>query len=112
MCTRGCEARLPLIGPLFLYHPESESSAVWLLVNSRLAANSQAISFGVLSPSARWGRLSLYSRRQVSIICFASASVANQWASKHSDRSVPLNDSTYALSVGFPGREKSICTPA
>ena len=41
-----------LTGPLFLYHPESESSAVLVLVNSRLAANSQAISCGVLSPSA------------------------------------------------------------
>jgi len=40
--------------------------------------------------------------------CLASASKANQCASRHSARS----DSTYALSVGFPGREKSICTPA
>jgi|SRR5277367_3271710 len=43
---------LGVSGPLFLYHPESESSAVLVLVNSRLAANSQAISCGVLSPSA------------------------------------------------------------
>ena len=42
--------RKKLIGPLFLYHPESEFSAVLVLVNSRLAANSQAISCGVLSP--------------------------------------------------------------
>ncbi len=41
-----------LIGPLFLYHPESEFSAVCLPMSSRLAANSLAISFGVLSPSA------------------------------------------------------------
>ena len=41
-----------VIGPLFLYHAQSESSAVFVLVSSRLAANSQAISFGVLSPSA------------------------------------------------------------
>jgi len=46
------------------------------------------------------------------MICFASASDVNQWASRHSNRNVPLNDSTYALSVGFPGREKSIRTPA
>jgi len=39
-----------LSGPLFLRHPESESPAVLVLVNSRLAANSQAISCGVLSP--------------------------------------------------------------
>jgi hypothetical protein len=39
-----------LSGPLFLHHPESESPAVCVLVNSRLAANSQAISCGVLSP--------------------------------------------------------------
>jgi hypothetical protein len=38
--------------PLFLYHPESEFSAVCLPMSSRLAANSLAISFGVLSPSA------------------------------------------------------------
>jgi hypothetical protein len=41
-----------LIGPLFQYHPESEFSAVWFPMSSRLAANSLAISFGVLSPSA------------------------------------------------------------
>src|SRR5260370_4382982 len=39
-----------LRGPLFLHHPESESPAVVVLVNSRLTANSQAISCGVLSP--------------------------------------------------------------
>ena len=44
--------------------------------------------------------------------CSASARVANQCASRHSARSVPLNDSTCALSVGLPGREKSIGTPA
>jgi hypothetical protein len=31
------------------------------------------------------------------MICFASESDANQCASRHSNRSVPLNDSTYAL---------------
>ena len=41
-----------VIGPLFLYHPESEFSAVRFPMSSRLAANSLAISFGVLSPSA------------------------------------------------------------
>lgn len=41
-----------LSGPLFLLHPESESPAVVVLVNSRLAANTQAISWGVLSPWA------------------------------------------------------------
>jgi hypothetical protein len=38
---------------------------------------------------------------------FASASAPNQWAFRHSARKVPLNDSTKALSVGLPGREKS-----
>jgi hypothetical protein len=42
---------------------------------------------------------------------FASASVPNQWAFRHSTRKVPLNDSTKALSVGLPGREKSIFIP-
>jgi hypothetical protein len=31
----------------------------------------------------------------------------NQWAVKNSSRKLPLNDSISALSVGFPGREKS-----
>ena len=39
-----------VIGPLFLYHPESESPAVLVLVNSRLAAISFASSLGVLFP--------------------------------------------------------------
>ena len=52
----------------------------------------------------------MYSCLQASMSCLASVSVANQCTSKHSARSVPLNDSTYALSVGFPGREKSIRT--
>jgi len=43
---------LELNGPLFLYQSESEPPSVLVLVNSRLAANSQAISCGVLSPRA------------------------------------------------------------
>jgi hypothetical protein len=39
--------------------------------------------------------------------CRASAKFANQCTSKHSARRVPMNDSTCALSVGFPGLEKS-----
>jgi len=35
----------------------------------------------------------------------------NQCAFKHSVRNLPLNDSMKALSVGFPGREKSSVTP-
>jgi hypothetical protein len=34
----------------------------------------------------------------------------NQCAFKHSARNLPLNDSMKALSVGFPGREKSRVT--
>ena len=35
------------------------------------------------------------------MICFASASVWNQFVSRHAARKVPLNDSTKALSVGL-----------
>jgi hypothetical protein len=44
------------------------------------------------------------------MICLASVRFWNQFVSRHSDRKVPLNDSTKALSVGLPGREKSIFT--
>src|SRR6266403_137855 len=95
----------------FPHHARSESPAVWGLVNSGLVANSQGNSFGVLSRRPLCGHLSLYSRRRASLSCFASLSVVNQCASRHSARSAPLNDSTGALSVGFPGREKSVRTP-
>ena len=36
----------------------------------------------------------------------------NQLVFKHSSRKLPLNNSMYALSVGFPGREKSSVTLA
>src|SRR5882672_5623571 len=42
--------------------------------------------------------------------CLVSVKVANQCTSKHLSRRVLLNDSTCALSVGFPGREKSMRT--
>ena len=45
------------------------------------------------------------------MIAFASSIDSNQFAFKHSSRSEPLNDWTKALSVGLPGRLKSICTP-
>ncbi len=35
----------------------------------------------------------------------------NQWAFRHSARSLLLNASMKPLSVGFPGREKSNVTP-
>ena len=52
----------------------------------------------------------MYSFRQASIRCFASLRSMNQWVFKHSLRNVPLKLSTNALSVGFPGLEKSIFT--
>ena len=54
---------------------------------------------------------SLYCRRHASILLLASASDKNQCASRHSSRKRPLNNSTKALSVGLPGREKSNVTP-
>jgi hypothetical protein len=44
-------------------------------------------------------------------IFFAPARFRNQWALRHSARKGPLNASMKALSVGFPGREKSKVTP-
>ena len=41
----------------------------------------------------------------------ASSRLMNQCAFKHSARNLPLKDSMKALSVGFPGREKSSMTP-
>jgi putative transposase len=61
-----------LIGPAFLYQLQGEFSAVCNSRKSRLAAISLANSLGVFSPRARRGRLSLYSARQVSTICWAS----------------------------------------
>ncbi|KWE93262.1 hypothetical protein WT54_05690 [Burkholderia territorii] len=55
-------------------------------------------------------RLSLYSTRHRSICSLASASDVNQCTFRHSLRSVPLNESTNALSVGLPGRLKAIST--
>ena len=53
----------------------------------------------------------LYSLRQLSSLSCASSSDRNQWMFRHSSRRLPLNDSINGLSVGFPGREKSIVTP-
>ena len=52
----------------------------------------------------------MYSRLRDSIRSTASAGVENQWASKYSARRVPLMLSTYALSIAFPGLEKSVLT--
>ncbi len=49
--------------------------------------------------------------RQASMSCFASFRSRNQWMSRHSLRNVPLKLSTNALSVGLPGRQKSIFAP-
>lgn len=49
--------------------------------------------------------------RQASILHRASSRDMNQFSFRHSCRSLPLNDSTVALSVGVPGREKSIRIP-
>jgi hypothetical protein len=43
--------------------------------------------------------------------CRASFRSRNQWVFKHSLLKVPLKLSTNALSVGLPGREKSIFAP-
>jgi hypothetical protein len=93
------------------------SIARWRLVSSRKDRAEEVLKAAlsdkspiVFAAALEGGRLSLYSRLQASMTCLASVSVANQCTSKHSARSVPLNDSTCALSVGFPGREKSICT--
>jgi hypothetical protein len=52
-------------------------------------------------------------RAMRSSLAFSSRIVEamNQCAFKHSAWNLPLNDSMKALSVGFPGREKSSVTP-
>ncbi len=49
--------------------------------------------------------------RQASILHRASSRDMNQFSFRHSCRSLPLKDSPVALSVGVPGREKSILMP-
>ena len=44
-------------------------------------------------------------------MAWASSNDKNQFTLRHSSRSLPWNDSIMALSVGFPGREKSSATP-
>ena len=78
---------------------------------SSLGRQVAANSAGVLSPSELCGRSVLYSLLQSSKFDFASSSLSNQCVFKHSSRSLPLNDSTKALSVGLPGREKHNFTP-
>lgn len=48
--------------------------------------------------------------RQVSNFLRESARVGNQWAFKHSDRSLLLKASMKQLSVGLLGREKTRVT--
>jgi hypothetical protein len=53
----------------------------------------------------------MQSTRHASASRCASASEANQFTFQElTERSVPLNDSMCALSVGVPGLEKSILT--
>jgi hypothetical protein len=52
----------------------------------------------------------LYSSRHSAIFSLASAIDRNQLVFRHSSRKLPLKDSIYALSVGFPGLEKSRMT--
>jgi hypothetical protein len=77
-----------LIGPLCLYHPESEFSAVCLAMSLPLAANSLAISFGVLSLSALRGRLS-------------DAHVLAEWPRMTRGRDGSLCLSSMALSIHY-----------
>src|SRR5690606_29720122 len=52
----------------------------------------------------------LYSSRHTSIFSFVSSSDKNQCVLRHSSRKLPLKDSIYGLSVGFPGLEKTSST--
>jgi hypothetical protein len=60
---------------------------------------------GVLLPSDRCGRTSLYSRRHARAARRAASRVSNHDVLSNSLRTLELNDSANALSVGFPGRE-------
>jgi hypothetical protein len=66
---------------------------------------------GVMSPIALWGLTSLYSVRRSSTFSRTSSTSRNQCRPGHSNRTAALKLSTYALSVGFPGRLKSSVMP-
>ena len=53
----------------------------------------------------------LYPIRQHSSFSRASTRDKNRWIFRHSSRRLPLDDSINVLSVGFPGRERSIIPP-
>ena len=74
-------------------------------------ADFSANSDGVIRPGAEWGRLWLQCMRQAPSLHRASSRDMNPFPFRHSWRSLPLNDATVALSVGVPGREKSVRIP-
>ena len=65
---------------------------------------------GERCPKLLWGRSLLYSCRYAANVCWASAAETHQCCERHSRRTVALKLSMTALSVGFPGREKSSWT--
>src|SRR5690606_10184241 len=67
---------------------------------------------GVKLPRKLCGLNVLYSSLQTSIFSLASSSDRNQFVFRHSSLKLPLNDSIYGLSVGFPGLEKISSTEA
>ena len=109
--------RLESEAPLDLYLPHSSDRILWEKSGSfffqpwHARAESLANSAGGIFPIAEWGLEVLYSVRQASILDFASFRLKNQAAFKHSCRKRLLKASMNALSVGFPGLEKSNSTP-
>jgi hypothetical protein len=91
----------PLFGPpevrvFRLFSRWRAGCAIWILQQDRwLVADGPVRPILIIV----FGQSSNFSR--------ASASVRNQWAFRHSARNRPLKASLNALSVGFPGREKS-----
>ncbi len=64
-----------------------------LVSNIHLDKFNAGYAAGVSPLKIRFGRSSLYSRRQCSITTFACGRLVNQFSSKHSSRNRPLNDS-------------------
>jgi hypothetical protein len=99
-------AVIMILTGLFLWWPWNAKGLAASFIRACVRASAHSggtfmLSLGFTSPSSR----------HASIRRLASVSVPNRWAFKHSARKVPWNDSTKALSVGLPGREKSIFIP-
>lgn len=88
-----------------------ENSGSSKRVESVRSVHWRANSAGVIHCNAGYGARLVIVLVPDLILRLASSRDKNQWALRHSSRKRPLKDSFFALSVGLPGREKSVSTP-